>query len=217
LHHLDVLASYKDFFSCFHTYYATRRYPPAGFTAVNLTAESADPVSRWRAGIYARGRLPTSFRALLDADPAKSALPGPTLMGSTLSFAVPTSEEAQCRHALKAFTSDMTTHYGGVASLEVTFGEPGKSNAAHCRLPPGASARLTSAINSVDAYAAQRWQSGEYCEEQGTRADVELRDLTPGERSWVHGYAARLNLTSQSRGEGHERHVIVTAPAVARV
>ena len=85
-----------------HVHAIPRRYPPTGFCAVNLAIECVDPVMRWRAGIYARGRLPTSFRLLLDAhDAAKSAAPGPTLIGGTLSFAVPAGEEGRARTALK--------------------------------------------------------------------------------------------------------------------
>jgi hypothetical protein len=150
-------------------------------------------------GVYARGRLPTSFRALLEGVP--DAVPGPTLLGSTLSFSIPDTPtaEALAHAALKGFVGELRTFCGATATVEVTVGEPGRLNPLSHRLPHNASRSLVSAVRDIDTLAGA----------EGPHEPLELPPMESGERFFVHRYAKQSGLCTKSLGDGADRRVVV--------
>lgn len=174
-------------------------FPHSGHRMMNFTMVCPDSILNWKAGIYARGRLPTSFRALLAHVPGVA--PGPTLLGSTISWSIPDSPEAieRARSALSGFVGEMVTYCGATATIELTIGEPGELNPVFRRLPSNASDALVQGISDIDALILL----------DNAQDSRELLPMTSSERFFVHRYAKQRGLNSKSLGDGEDRRVIV--------
>jgi hypothetical protein len=176
-------------------------FPADGFRAVNWTTatSSSDPIATWRADIYARARFPTAFRRLLDDNKhTASTQPGPTINGSTLSIAIPDSEDAlaSLQNCFKSFVGDMATHFGG----ELVVGDVGETVPSCRRLPANASESCVAAVDAIDRMSDAFGQHDAH----------ELLPMSASERSLVHNYAKKMGLESSSTGEGSKRRVVIS-------
>ena len=172
-------------------------YPGTSRCAVSLRPScTSSPVLAWQLDHRLRGRLPASFRGLLDAGVA--VLAGPDVLG-TASFSIPdsaTARAAVAAHTTKLLQELLPYRASGAVVHIATVCE---------NVPIGAGEPLSSSPALAAAIAAIRHFATD-CE----TVSVILKDLDSDGRFWVHRYCNSLGLGSASEGEGAARHVIVT-------
>ena len=177
-------------------------YPGAGRCAVSLRPScTSSPVLAWQLGHRLRGRLPTSFRSLLDA--GFPVMAGPDVLG-TSSFSIPDSNAA--RAAVAAHTSKLLQELlpyrasGAVVDIATV-----REN-----VPIVAGEPLSASPELAAAIAAIRHLAAEPLREAAVTASIVLENLDSDGRFWVHRYCNSLGLGSISEGHGAARQVIVT-------